>query len=253
MSFRRHPWFCLWLAVAAGCAHRTGPPELVAVPEVVFEDHFDADSRAEELTNLVQRAPPQGLGYETAYPQGRRPTRWTLVDTHPGDSPLRGFWIVADEGEYLVQAGRSATSYLFANAPVPGDAVDYDVEFRQHRADNDPIAFILGARRLATDHGGIEVVHETQRPGTDETTPDLFVTGALGAKIVPAAAGMRVWKHHRLEVRGKHVRWFQDGAPLMAAAVPGLSRGGHFGLRHRYDRNTRYDDVRIVVWRRDAR
>lgn len=237
------------LVRANGAPVPVAPPRRAPVlaGRVVFEDDFGASSRGDRADNVVQLPPPKGLGYKTRYPWGHRPTKWIAVDTQPAEDPRRGCWIVPPDADYLVQAGRSIPSYLFASAPVPEGARDYDVEFLQQRNDNDPVAFILGAARTAAEHGGHEISYETQVPGSDKTTTNIYYAGALGKGIVPDQAGMHRWLRHRIEVRGQRVRWLQEDRVIAQGKIPGLRSGGFFGFKHVSDRNTAYDDVKIVV------
>ena len=58
---------------------------------------------------------------------------------------------------------------------------------------------------------------------------------------------MKEWKSHRIEVEGRTIRWFQDDRLLLSGEVEKLKSGGYFGIRQRYERGTRYDDVKITI------
>lgn len=219
--------------------------------QVVFEDAFGKGSRGQIARNRVVDPPPAGMGYRTDAPEGFSLVRWVVADAEP-EGPRRSFWCIPRRSSgrvetYAQQAGRSHHSIAFAATPVPQDAVRYEVELRQWASDNDYIGFVLGASAPGTDHDGVEIGYERQTPGTDRTVPDIYYRGALGAGLVAGAAAMRRWARHVLEVRDQHLRWSQDGEVLLAGAVANLRRGGYFGIVHRYERGTRYDDVRIRV------
>jgi hypothetical protein len=215
----------------------------------VFTDGFDPGSGGERRRNLVGDPPPAGLGYATDTPYGFALKQWIVVDPD-AQQPRRGFWCIPERADgaveaFMIQAGRSHNSIAYAAAPVPKSATHYIVEFRQWAADNDYIGYIIGASAPTMQHDGVEVGYERQLPGTDTTSRDIFYRGALGTGRIEGEARMRTWVLHRLEVEGDVVRWFQNGTKLLEGRVPALKPGGYFGLRHRYDRGTRYDDVVI--------
>lgn len=224
--------------------------------QVVFEDGFGSGSRGERARNTVVDPPPAGMGYRTDAPEGFSLRRWVVADAE-ADGPRRSFWCIPRRADgrvetYAQQAGRSHHSIAFAATPVPPDALRYEVELRQWASDNDYIGFVLGASAPRVEHDGVEIGYERQIPGTDRTVPDIYYRGALGTGLVTGAAAMRRWARHVFEVHGQHVRWSQDGEVLLAGALATLRRGGHFGIVHRYERGTRYDDVRIRVIERGA-
>jgi hypothetical protein len=214
--------------------------------EIIFADDFGPASAGERQDNLVGLPPPRGLGYQTDIHFGQRPLRWIYVDKYPLDDPRRGFWVVLPEEKVLVQAGRGLVTALFADTPLPADVRRYRIEFDEHRYDNDPIGYILGASTPALEHDGVMIQHETQTPGTDETTPHLFVRGALGQSHHADAAGMYRWVRTVIEVDHDHVRWWRDDRLIAEGRVPALRSGGYFGIFQSSERNTRWDNVRIL-------
>jgi hypothetical protein len=56
---------------------------------------------------------------------------------------------------------------------------------------------------------------------------------------------MLQWADHRIEVRERKIRWFINDV-LMAEGESETAMHGYFGMRHRYDRNTRIDDFQIL-------
>src|SRR5690606_12222621 len=143
---------------------------------VVFTDDFEADSRGEVGTNIIDQPPPVGLGYATNVPRGHALRHWIIADVEPA-GPRRSFWtipILSDGAvaDYAEQAGRSRNSVAYADTPVPADAVNYVIEFRQRANDNDFIGFVLGATLPQLPHDGVEIAYQRQTPGTDDTVPD---------------------------------------------------------------------------------
>jgi hypothetical protein len=148
----------------------------------------------------------------------------------------------------MQQAGRSHNSVLFANTPLPEGTKDFDITFRQKREDNDPIMYLLGANEPILNKG-FEFGYMTQVPGTDSTTVDAFVSGELGESVIPGMALMHQWANHTIKVRGDSVSWFTEGILMASSVVPGKPKTGYFGIRQQYERNTKYDDVKIVVFK----
>ncbi len=226
-------------------------PAVAADGRVIFADDFGPASRAERVRNLVAEPAPVGMGYTTDTPFGLRLKHWIVADEEP-DRPRRAFWCIPERADgtvesYAQQSARSHNSICFAGTPLPADASHYAIEFRQWCNDNDTIAYILGASRPVLRHDGIEFGYQRQLPGTDTTVKDIYHQGALGAGKIEGQAKMRQWAAHRIEVRGSQVTWHQSGTLLLQGSVPDLKPGGYFGIRHRYERGTRYDDVRIVL------
>lgn len=219
--------------------------------QVIFFDDFGEASRGERATNIVQEPPPVGLGYPTDTPWGYRPKKWIVADEEP-NGPRRGFWClpVGTNGVvelYLRQAGRSHNSIAYAGVPVPTNAAHYTIEFKQWCNDNDYIGYIVGASQPLLDHNGIEFGYERQLPNTDQTVKDAYYRGALGTGQIAGQARMHQWVSHRIEVDGPTVRWFQDDFKMLEGVAPALRPGGYFGIRQRYERGTRNDDVRITL------
>jgi hypothetical protein len=222
-----------------------------AAERVVFADDFGPSSRGARERNLVVEPAPVGMGYTTDTPFGFRLRHWIVADEEP-DRPRRAFWCIPERADgtveaYAQQSARSHNSICFAATPLPAGAAHYAVEFRQWCNDNDTIAYILGASRPVLVHDGAEFGYQRQLPGTDTTVEDIHYKGALGEGKIAGRAMMRRWAAHRIEVRGTHVAWRQDGVLLLQGEVPALRPGGYFGIRQRYERGTRYDDVRIVL------
>lgn len=89
----------------------------------------------------------------------------------------------------------------------------------------------------------------TRVPGTDSTVNDACITGAFGEKIVSGLALLHSWAEHRIEVRDNWVAWYINDSLIGMEEFPGTSVFGYFGIRQKNDRNTRYDDVKIIVYR----
>jgi hypothetical protein len=226
----------------------------ISAGELHFQDDFGPASRGELRRNPVGDPPPRGMGYKTDVPQGFALKQWIIADAEPR-GPRRSFWVIPQraDGEidtFAEQAGRSHNAIAFVGKALPADAVDYCIEFRQWIHDNDYIGFVLGASQPTVEHDGVELGYERQIPGTDQTVPDIYYRGVLGRGRIAGRAGLRRWVTQRLEVRGQHLRWRQDGEVLLAGAVATLRPGGYFGIRQRYERGTRYDDLRITVLKR---
>ena len=218
---------------------------------VLFIDSFDESSRGVRERNRVVDPPPEGMGYTTDTPYGFRLKNWLIADEEP-DKQRRSFWCIPerDNGEimpYMQQSARSRNSICYARTMIPDTANSYTIEFRQWLNDNDKISWILGASQPLLDHDGTEIIYERQIPGTDETVKDIYYYGALGEGKIEGRAGMKQWKSHRIVVNGRSVKWFQDGKLLLSGEVDELKPGGYFGIRQRYERGTRYDDVKITI------
>ncbi len=224
---------------------------LMAAERVIFEDDFGEASRGVRVRNLVGDPPPVGMGYRTDTPFGYLLKNWLIADAEP-NKQRRAFWVIPEDADGTVesvgkQAGRSHNSVAYARTMVPEAVTDYTVEFRQWCHDNDTIGFVLGAPQPLVFHDGVEFSYQRQLPGTDTTVDDVYYKGVLGEGKIVGKAYMRQWVQHRIEVRGKQVRWFQNGERMLEGEVEGLPRGGYFGLRQRYERGTRIDDVRITI------
>ncbi len=235
---------CLLSALVIGTHHGTAG-------QLLFEDTFDLPSRGLRERNRVVDTPPEGMGYTTDTPFGYRLKNWLIADSEP-DQQRRAFWCIPQRasGEiksYMQQAARSHNSICYARTMVPIHATAYTIEFRQWLNDNDTIGFILGASQPELEHDGVEFSYQRQLPGTDTTVEDIYYKGALGEGIIRGEAGMKQWKAHRIEVEGQTIRWFQDNTLLLEGSATDLRAGGYFGIRQRYERGTRYDDVRITI------
>jgi hypothetical protein len=230
---------------------------LVAVPagrssvpgRVVFADDFGPPSRGTWMKNLVTEPAPHGMSYTTDTPFGFILKHWIVADDE-ATGPRRAFWCIPERADgkvetYAQQSARTHNSICFAGVPLPADASHYAIEFRQWCNDNDTIAFILGASRPILLHDGVEFGYQRQLPGTDVTVKDIYYKGALGEGKIEGQAMMKQWAWHRIEVRGAQVAWRQNGVLLLQGPIPKLKPGGYFGIRQRYERGTRYDDVRI--------
>jgi hypothetical protein len=136
---------------------------------------------------------------------------------------------------------------LFTGRPLPGAATNYDVEFLQRRAGHERIAFILGATRPDLQHEGVEFSHETRVPESDTRTANLYYSGALGEGVIVDQAFTNHWVPHRIEVRGRRVRWLQADRVMAEGEAPDLRPGGFFGIAHYGERGTQYDDFAIRV------
>lgn len=231
------------------CSSKTqkGETKKSTIPITLFEDEFGPESQGEFQQNVVQLPPPEGLGYTwEVLLGGHKPSNWVYSDELELTNPKKGFWVIPADSGYLAQGGRSHNSVLFANQPVPADAVNYDVEFKQKRGDNDPIMYLLGAPEPNWEWT-TEIGCEIQVPGTDSTTNNAYVSGALGESVIEGAAFHDKWVSHKIEVRGENVKWSCDNYLMAEGEITGL-KPGYFGIRMRYERNTFYDDVKIVVF-----
>ena len=222
-------------------AKGTGVPVWTPAPQAArrgtlfFQDDFGLASRAELMRNILRG------------PSGYRPAKWAQIDDRAWDDPGRGFWNIPERGDVLVQAGKSDHSVLFIGRPLPEDAANYDIEFLQCRADHKRIAFILGAARPDLQHDGIEFSYESRVPASDTKTANLYYSGALGEGVIVDQAFTNHWVPHRIEVRGKRVRWLQADRVMAEGEAPGLRPGGFFGIAHYGERGTQYDDFTIRV------
>ncbi len=219
--------------------------------KILFEDSFDESSRGVRERNRVVDPEPEGMGYTTDTPYGYRLKKWLIADEEP-DKQRRAFWCIPERknGEvmpYMQQSARSHNSICYARTMVPDHARSYTIEFKQWLNDNDTIGFILGASQPLMDHDGVEFSYQRQLPGTDTTVKDIYYKGVLGEGIIKGEAGMKQWKSHRIEVQGKEISWYQNGKLLLSGTADSLNPGGYFGIRQRYERGTRYDDVKISI------
>lgn len=217
----------------------------------VFADDFGPASRGKLRRNTVRDPQPVGLGYKTDTPHGFELKNWLVADASGADN-RRSFWCVPKRADgtvetYAQQAGRSKNSIAYVTTPVPKDIGRYTIEFRQWCNDNDYIGFVVGASVPALKHDGAEFGYTRQLPGTDTTVDDAYLSGDLGEKKIDGQALRRQWVRHRIIVDGRKVSWFQNDHLMGKREVRGLSPGGHFGIRHRFERGTRYDDVRITT------
>lgn len=213
---------------------------------ILFSDSFSVTSQGNYQDNVIQLPPPKGLGYNwKVLPGGHLPVNWILADELNPDDPKKGFWVIPTDSGYLEQAGRSHNSVLFANTPIPEGVNNFEINFKQYRSDNDPISYVLGASEPAYDHG-FEIGYMIQVPGTDSTTTNAYVIGELGEKIVEEMALHHEWADHKIKIENDSVAWFINGNLMIKGKVDHPTYG-YFGIRHRYERGTRYDDVAIEV------
>lgn len=216
-------------------------------PEIIFQDDFGAASQGELVENVVHLPPPIGLNYTwKVLLHGHLPTQWVMIDEIPFPEPKKGFWVIPPDSGYMEQGGRSHNSVLFANVAAPEQTKNYDIFFRQYRVDNDYIGYLIGLPEPALE-GGIEFGYMIQVPETDSTTVNAYVQGDLGELVVPEMAFQHQWTNHQIKVRGDSISWFQEGKLMADSVIAGKSKTGYFGIRQRYERGTRYDDVKIVV------
>ena len=216
------------------------------VPVVLFEDDFGKDSEGEYIANVIGLPEPEGLGIKwKVLPGGQKPVNWISSDECEPSEPRKGMWVIPADSGYLHQGGRSKNSVLFANKAVPANVVDYDIDFKQKRGDNDKIMYVLGAHAPVWQWV-TEIGFEIQVPGTDSTTTDAYVSGSLGTAKIQGAAFHHEWASHKIEVRGENVKWTCNDFIMAEGIIEGL-KPGYFGIRQRYERNTLYDDVRITI------
>jgi len=213
---------------------------------VFFEDTFDKDSEGEYIKNVIGLPEPEGLGIKwKVLPGGNEPVNWILSDSCEPSEPRKGMWVIPPNSGYMEQGGRSSNSVLFINKPIPVQIQNYDILFKQYRNDNDPIMYVLGAAEPHHE-AGFEFGCMIQVPGTDSTTNNAYIMGALGDTIVEEAAYRHVWAENIIEVRGENVRWLVNGNLMAKGRIEGLTPG-NFGIRQRYERGTRFDDVKITI------
>jgi hypothetical protein len=234
------------IIISACSSQNNNQDEKKELPVVLFEDDFGKSSEGEFVENIIHLPPPKGLGYTWKVLEGGcLPFKWIYSDELEPDDPRKGFWVIPVDSGYLAQSGRSHNSVLFAGIPIPAETEEYNITFRQLRGDNDPIMFILGAQEPAFD-SGYEIGYMIQVPGTDSTTNNAFIQGALGETIVENAAFAHEWAQHQIDVRGQQVKWTCNNKLMAEGIIDGL-KPGYFGIRHRYERNTYYDDVKITI------
>ncbi len=215
---------------------------------VLFEDSFGPESQGELRQNIIQLPPPQGLGYEwNVLESGYDPIHWKMVDELEPENPKKGFWVIPPDSSFLQQGGRSHHSVLYCITPVPEDNKSYDITFSQYRSDNDYIGYIIGADKMKLK-AGIEFGYMTQVPGTDSTTSDIYIQGFFGEKMVPDMALMHTWAKHRIEVRHGWIIWYINEQMIGMKELSEETTHGYFGIRQRYERNTRYDDYQIIIY-----
>lgn len=218
-------------------------------PRVIFQDDFGSASQGNHVENVIHLPPPNGLNYTwNVLAGGNLPTQWVMVDEIPFPEPKKGFWVVPADSGYLEQGGRSHNSVLFAKVAIPMDVENYDIYYEQYRGDNDYIGYVIGLPEPAIE-GGIEFGYMIQVPGTDSTTVDAYVTGDLGEHFIPESAFQHQWINHRIKVRCDSVTWFQAEQLMAQSVITGKSKTGYFGIRHRYERGTRYDNVKIIIYK----
>lgn len=215
---------------------------------ILFEDSFGPKTQGALRQNIIQLPPPQGLGYEwNVLESGYDPLKWEMVDEVGPDHPKKGFWVIPPDSAFLQQGGRSGNSVLFCKTIIPEGTESYDISFSQYRSDNDYIGYIIGAGEMEL-YAGIEFGYMTQVPGTDSTVSDAYLSGIFGEKMVKDMALRHVWARHRIEVRDGRVAWYINDVLLGMNEQSGNPPHGYFGIRQRYERNTRYDDVQIILY-----
>lgn len=221
-----------------------------ASDHVLFHDDFGPESRGERVRNRVVDPPPGGMGYKSDTHYGYLLKKWLIADSEP-HLQRRALWCIPEnlDGEIEdvgKQVARSHNSIAYARNLIPETVSEYTIEFRQWCHDNDTIGFILGASQPVMEHDGVEFSYQRQLPGTDTTVDDAYYRGALGEGRLEGKAYMRQWVNHRIHVRDQTIRWFQNDELMLEGEVEELRPGGYFGIRQRYERGTRYDDVRIT-------
>ena len=214
--------------------------------QTLFEDSFGNDSQGEYQKNIIQLPPPEGLGYTYKVLEGGHlPTKWILADELSPTDPKKGFWVIPADSGYLEQGGRSHNSVLFANTPIPPEAKGFTIKFKQYRGDNDPITYVLGATEPAWDQG-FELGYMSQVPGTDSTTNNAYIIGALGETMVEDMAYNHEWADHMIRAENDTLAWYVNDQ-LLIKKYADRPMDGYFGIRHRYERGTRYDDVVVMI------
>mgnify|MGYP001821891237 CR=1 FL=1 len=139
----------------------------------------------------------------------------------------------------------------YARTIIPIGTRRFVIKFKQWCHDYDYIGFVLGASQPLIEHDGVEFGYQRQRPGTDTTVEDIYYRGDFGEGMIPGKALMRRWVGHRIECDGTNVRWYQNNHLMLEGDAQRDLSGGYFGIRQRYERDTRYDDARIVIEEED--
>ncbi len=249
-----------WLYVAdfsapqRGDSGRSGGVWLVKHDDsrtLLFSDDFNESSRGERHRNTVVDPEPVGLSYKTDTPFGYSLKKWIVADPHATEA-RRAFWCIPERADgtietYAQQSGRSKNSVAYIGTRIPGNANRYSIEFRQWCNDNDYIGFVVGASEPTSRHDGAEFGYTRQLPGTDTTVKDAYLSGVLADAKISGQALRKQWVRHRIEVDGKKLSWFQNDRLMASKKIATLKPGGYFGIRHRFERGTRYDDVRIYT------
>lgn len=224
-----------------------------AEPTVIFFDDFN--SEASYHTELTQNATNK-VYVDNSLPAGHLLKLWNYsweYDYHTKDW-RQAFYVVAPGTDYMTQAGRSgafrgmAPYRITAKAKIPPTAKRYRIELKQYKHDNDPVFYLLGAD--PDGFNGIELGYENQLPGTDHTVDDAYIRGSVAqGLILKDRAHRRTWTEVTLDVdvESKIIAWTMAGDPFLTVHARDLRPGGHFGIYMRYERSTRFDDVKITV------
>lgn len=229
------------------------PGVLTAGSRVIFFDDFNTNESFEEAftpnaTNKVYKT--------NSLPEGHLLKKWNYSWEYQyleGDWK-QAFYCVAPGESVMTQAGRSGTFRyeapfrITANVEIPASAKSYRIEFKQFKNDNDPLYFVLGGDRNARD--GTEIGYENQLPGTDTTVADAFLRGDICMGLIREG-----FAHHRkwvdvaisVDLETNYVTWTMDGKTMFTAYARDLKPGGYFGIYMRYERGTKFDDVKITI------
>ncbi|MGF1447967.1 MAG: hypothetical protein ACFB20_00970 [Opitutales bacterium] len=219
---------------------------------VLFEDDFETPESYHEALTL--NATFKQYVDRSLY-DGHLLKKWRMCWDYAYEGRwTQAFWVRHPQEGVMIQGGRSACNdpepyRIVADVEIPAEAVAYTITFRQLKKDNDPIHYLLGAD--ANGNGGVDFGFMNQLPQSDVTTTDLYTRGVLfGDHILHRdRVRMNVWVdvEIQVDVSTKMVRWTLDGQLIGEAWAEDLESGGYFGMYACWDRDSRFDDFKIVV------
>lgn len=221
-----------------------------AAERVIFEDNFDTP--ASYHAELTRNATHKEYG-NNSLAAGHLLKKWLYSWDYDADGDWQqAFYVVAPGETVMTQAGRSACrggNYrIVADAPIPEDAGSYTITFRQMKADNDPLFYVLGAG--PTGWSDVRFGFENQLPGTDQTVDDIYLRGLFGDGVIKRGLAHRnQWVDVviHVDLTTKVVSWKMADTLVGEAHAPALKPGGYFGLYMCFDRSGKFDDFKITV------